>query len=222
MDESLSVNTKSDWIRYGLGMVYMKKKRYKLAEDKFNDILAINSSYADVYAQLGVAKSMQNKHEEANALLKKAIGLVAFDTAKDDFEFRNNNDLLIKTPPSLKTRNNKNENIEVQKKMWNGYWLETTNDAKIKISGIQAMNNTIIIKNMYINDNNIIQWEAKLKPTLDGSFEGIAKHHYYLKKKGWDDFKLILNPLEENVLGGLCINMNDIIKKFPIQFEKEN
>ena len=61
------------WIEYGTGMVYMKKKRYETAEEKFNKILAIDPSYGYAYAQLGYIRKYEGKKKESINLFNKAI-----------------------------------------------------------------------------------------------------------------------------------------------------
>lgn len=67
------MNTDSDWIKYGVGMVYMRKRRYQSAEDEFNELLAKNPSYGYAYAQLGYIRKYAGKKEESIVLFNKAI-----------------------------------------------------------------------------------------------------------------------------------------------------
>ena len=50
-----------DWIRYGAGMVHMMKARYEAAENKFNELLAINPSYGNAYVQLGLIRKIEGR-----------------------------------------------------------------------------------------------------------------------------------------------------------------
>jgi tetratricopeptide (TPR) repeat protein len=67
------MNQNYDWIQYGVGMVYMMKARYKAAENKFNELLATNSSFGNAYAQLGLIRKIEERKDEAEALFEKAI-----------------------------------------------------------------------------------------------------------------------------------------------------
>ena len=72
-DVSTNMNPNYDWIHYGAGMVYMKKRRYKEAEEKFNALLAINPSDGNAYTQLGLTNKIKGSKEEAGLFFKKAI-----------------------------------------------------------------------------------------------------------------------------------------------------
>ena len=67
------MNINYDWIHDGAGMVYMKKGRYKAAEDKFRQILSINPSYSNACAQLGLILKNDGRKEEAKEIIEKAL-----------------------------------------------------------------------------------------------------------------------------------------------------
>lgn len=48
------MNQPNAWINYGAGMVYMKKKRYEAAGEKFQELLATHPQCGDSIAQLGI------------------------------------------------------------------------------------------------------------------------------------------------------------------------
>ena len=67
------MSTSSDWINFGVGMVYIRKGRYEAAENKFNELLANNPSYGYAYTQLGYIRKNQGKKEESIAFFNKAM-----------------------------------------------------------------------------------------------------------------------------------------------------
>lgn len=67
------MDSNSDWIKYGAGTVYMKKGHFKVAEEIFRDILAINPSYGNAYAQLGLIRKNEGKKDEGIIFLEKAL-----------------------------------------------------------------------------------------------------------------------------------------------------
>lgn len=67
------MNSASDWIKYGVGMVYMIKGRYEEATENFNELLAVNPSYSDAYMQLGIIAKVEGDKEAANSFFEEAI-----------------------------------------------------------------------------------------------------------------------------------------------------
>ena len=63
------MNENSDWIKYGVGMVYLRKGRYEEAEERFNELLAINPSYGYAYAQLGHIRKNEGEQEECQVFI---------------------------------------------------------------------------------------------------------------------------------------------------------
>ena len=63
------MNTNSDWIKYGVGMVYMRKGRYAAAEDIFHELLANNPSYGNAYVQLGLIRKSEKRNGDAKVFV---------------------------------------------------------------------------------------------------------------------------------------------------------
>ena len=67
------MKTNFDWIQFGAGMVNMRNRRYKAAENQFKKLLSRNPVYGYAYAQLGILKKRIGKLDEANSFFNKAI-----------------------------------------------------------------------------------------------------------------------------------------------------
>jgi len=67
------MNQPHAWITYGAGIVYMKKKRYEAAGDKFRELLATYPQYGDAIAQLGIIEKCQGHRDTAKRYFEKAL-----------------------------------------------------------------------------------------------------------------------------------------------------
>jgi tetratricopeptide (TPR) repeat protein len=68
-----NMNTKSDWIKYGAGMVHLKKGNKYKAEELFNSLIADHPSYAYPYEQIGYLRKNEGKTDQASEWFRKAI-----------------------------------------------------------------------------------------------------------------------------------------------------
>lgn len=62
-----------DWIKFGIGMAYMRKGRHEAAENQFHELLRRNHSYGYAYAQLGYLKKRIGNMDEANSYFDQSI-----------------------------------------------------------------------------------------------------------------------------------------------------
>ena len=67
------MNQPHAWITYGAGMVYMKKKRYEAAGDKFRELLDAHPQYGDAIAQLGIIERSQGRRDNAKRYFENAL-----------------------------------------------------------------------------------------------------------------------------------------------------
>jgi tetratricopeptide (TPR) repeat protein len=79
-----SLNIKSDienmdWIKFGIGMLYLKKNRNKDAENIFSTLLKDNPSYGPAIAQFGFIRKNEGKKNESLAYFRKAINYLSND-----------------------------------------------------------------------------------------------------------------------------------------------
>jgi tetratricopeptide (TPR) repeat protein len=69
----------SDWIRFGTGMVHLKKGNNVKAEEVFNGLIADSPSFPYPYEQLGYIRKIEGETDEANECFRKAIDLMPID-----------------------------------------------------------------------------------------------------------------------------------------------
>lgn len=67
------MTSNTDWIRFGTGMLYLKKGNQHIAEEIFDSLLADHPSFAYSYEQLGYLRKHQGQADQANEWFKKAI-----------------------------------------------------------------------------------------------------------------------------------------------------
>jgi tetratricopeptide (TPR) repeat protein len=62
-----------EWIHYGLGMVNIKRRRFKQAIDIFSEILKHKPKHPGACVQLGIINQLKNENEAAALLFKQAL-----------------------------------------------------------------------------------------------------------------------------------------------------